>query len=131
MQQLVELGDGGAALAAQHVGLVQNRRDAALFCNRRELNWDLLQLRCLDGWVGVVLYQSRRRVVLKPAKQVRRIDIRGWQDGRKMADYVAFAAQSIDPTKLRGHTAFCENDGVLWEFLQTKLDGLIRRHKFQ
>ncbi|WP_345910563.1 hypothetical protein, partial [Chromobacterium amazonense] len=21
--------------------------------------------------------------------------------------------------------------GVLWEFLQTKLDGLIRRHKFQ
>lgn len=38
LQQPVELGDGFVALGAQRVGLVQNRRDAALFEKRRQRN---------------------------------------------------------------------------------------------
>lgn len=38
LQQLVELGDGFASLGAQRVGLVQDRRDAALLGKRRTRN---------------------------------------------------------------------------------------------
>ena len=38
LQQLIELGDGFAALGTQRVGLVQNRRDAVLLRQRRYRN---------------------------------------------------------------------------------------------
>ncbi len=45
LQQLIQLGDGVTALGTQRVGLVKNRRDAALLGERRKRNLQVFKKR--------------------------------------------------------------------------------------